>query len=296
MNTPSIPYVELPVLPLWPGQEALSLKPFGLLVAIGVSLGAASASRYGKRRGLDAATLTSFIYWVVGSGFVFGHVLDVLLYSPERLKDDPLAIIRLWDGLSSYGGFVGGVLGALAFRIQRGVPVLPYADVVASGLPLGWVFGRAGCAVVHDHPGILSQAWFAVRFPGGGRLDLGLLEMALSIPLAVAFALLKKRAWPWGFFIAWMCAIYGPLRFALDFLRVAEPTWIQGSLYEPDRRYLTLTPAQWASLLVFAFGLYMLLHVRSRVDRDSAFFPPKPATRAEVVRARRSSIEEPPAH
>jgi hypothetical protein len=42
--------------------------------------------------------------------------------------------------------------------------------VVGSAFPLAWVFGRAGCATVHDHPGRLSDAWFAVRWPMGHEL------------------------------------------------------------------------------------------------------------------------------
>jgi len=49
------------------------------------------------------------------------------------------------------------------------------ADLVASAFPLSWVFGRSGCSLAHDHPGMLSNAWFAVQYPGGGRFDLGLI-------------------------------------------------------------------------------------------------------------------------
>ena len=199
--TLALPYLELPDLVLLePGKlgegiPALSLKPFGVLVAAGVYLGALSAARYGARRGLQARALSWFIVHVVGCGFLFGHVLDVLLYAPERLAQDPWALFRVWDGLSSFGGFFGGAAGALWFGFRYRVGVLPYADVVASGLPLGWLFGRAGCALVHDHPGIASEAWFAVAYPGGGRLDLGLIELSLTLPIAIAFLLMQRRAW-----------------------------------------------------------------------------------------------------
>ncbi|HET9931083.1 MAG TPA: prolipoprotein diacylglyceryl transferase family protein, partial [Polyangiaceae bacterium] len=185
--TPQIPHVPLPELVLVPAgafgnSTPFSLKPFGLLVATGVYLGAFMTTRYARKRGVQPAAIMSFVYWVVGIGFVGGHMLDVLFYSPERLSSDPFALFKLWDGLSSFGGFIGGTVGALLWRLKHRVSILPYADLVASGLPLGWVFGRAGCAVVHDHPGIASDAWFAVSYPGGGRLDLGLIEMALTIP------------------------------------------------------------------------------------------------------------------
>jgi phosphatidylglycerol:prolipoprotein diacylglycerol transferase len=183
-------------------------------------------------------------------------------------------LIRVWDGLSSFGGFIGGALGAVLWRLKQRVAILPYADLVASGLPLGWVFGRAGCAVVHDHPGLASDAWYAVAFPSGGRLDLGLIEMALTVPLAIAFLVMQRRAWPWGFFLAVLCCAYAPVRFALDFLRIRENVPAL-DLYA-DRRIASLTPAQWASIALFAFGVWLLRRVLSRAEDEAAFRAPAP--------------------
>lgn len=280
--TPLIPYFEIPELTLlragWlgPNSPPLSLKPFGILVATGVYLGAFVATRYAARRGVSARAVSSFVYWVVALGFVGGHVLDVVFYSPERIASDPLSLIRLWDGLSSFGGFAGAALGAFLWRRRHRVSILPYADLVASGLPLGWVFGRAGCAVVHDHPGIVSDAWFAVRYAGGARLDLGLLEMVLTIPIAVAFIVLQRRALPWGFFLACLCVAYAPLRFGLDFLRIPRDTLVMGAELLADKRYAGLTPAQWACIALLGYGLWLLRRVLASAADDSAFSAPRP--------------------
>lgn len=277
---PWIPYIELPELVVVPAERfgnaaPLSLKPFGMLVSVGVYLGAWCALRYGRRRGVDGRTLLSFIYWVVGAGFVFGHVLDVVFYAPSRIITDPWSLLRLWDGLSSFGGFCGAILGALAFHFRYRVDVLPYVDVVASAFPLGWAFGRAGCAVVHDHPGVLSESWFAVAYPGGGRFDLGLLELAFTIPIALTFLWLQRRAWPWGFFVGSFAVVYAPLRFLLDFLRIREP--VLGALsMEADLRYAGLTPAQWACLPLLLSGLYLLQRSLGAARRGEGFDAPRP--------------------
>ncbi len=270
-----IPYIELSEIVVL-RSPPLSLKPFGILVATGVYLGAWCAMRYGRKRGLDPRALASFILHVVGIGFICGHALDVVFYAPERLLTDPWALVRVWDGLSSFGGFIGGGLGALLWRRRQRVAVLPYADVVASALPLGWVFGRAGCALVHDHPGIASQAWFAVDFPGGARLDLGLIEMALTVPIAIAFLFMQRRAWPWGFLLGCLCVVYAPLRFGLDFLRIDQPVNLPHLELQADRRYAALTPAQWASLLLGAFGFFLLRRSLASAEGDSAFAAPSP--------------------
>jgi phosphatidylglycerol---prolipoprotein diacylglyceryl transferase len=284
-SAPLIPYIELPELPVLPKHllgnfppVALTIKPFGALVAIGVYLGAYLTLRRAKRIGLDDKVMGSFIAWVVGIGFVGGHVLDELFYYPERLVADPLSLFRLWDGLSSFGGFTGAFVGMLIWRARHRVRVLPYADNVMSMLPVGWAFGRMGCSTAHDHPGVLSDAWFAVKYPGGGRLDLGLLELALTIPLALTFLWLAKKPRPWGFFSALACLIYAPLRFALDFLRErdAVPGDVHGAI---DPRYFYLTPAQWECFLVLGLGVLLLRQVLGAVSRGEGF------ERAEIPRA-----------
>lgn len=272
---PLIPYLEIPDLVLIPQgwldgrlpPIPISIKPFGVLVATGVYAGGFLALRQGKKLGLDERTLFSFILWVVGIGFVGGHVLDAIFYYPERMLSDPLSVIRLWDGLSSFGGFVGAAGGAWLWRWRHGTPMLPYADVVASAFPVGWVFGRAGCALAHDHPGLSSTAWFAVRYPTGGRFDLGLYEMLLTIPIAAAFLVLRQRPRPWGFYLAVMSIAYAPWRFALDFLR-ARDTPIT------DPRYGALTPAQWACFGLLGVGLWMLWRSLSRAGTPAAFAAP----------------------
>ena len=280
---PLIPYIQIPEIVLvprgtfdgWPG-EAVSLKPFGMLVATGVYVGAYLTIRQAKRVGLEEAKMTSLIMWVVGIGFLSAHVLEVLMYRPGSLLDDPLVLFRLWEGLSSFGGFIGGLLGAIIWSYRFREQLLPYADVIASAFPVAWVFGRSGCSVAHDHPGLLSDAWFAVQYPldapghsipwsAGelGRYDLGLYELVLTIPLAVAFLVLRRKPRPWGFYLTVMTLYYAPVRFALDFLRVR------------DARYLSLTPAQWLSVALLALGIWLFFICMRRAGELESVRPPQ---------------------
>lgn len=276
---PLIPHIEVPELPLSflkyipLVNQAINplhpptIKPFGTLVAIGVYLGSIIAMRHARERGLNERKMSEFIFWTVGIGFIGGHVLDAIFYHPDRVMKDPLYLFMLWEGLSSYGGFIGALCGALAWRFSRKEPILGYVECVASAFPLAWVFGRAGCASVHDHPGRLSDAWFAVKWPLGnsyvGRFDLGLIEMVLTIPLAVAFWILwkNKPRRPLGFYVGIMCASYAPVRFYLDFLREDEHDLLGG-----DPRYGGLTPAQWACFGLLGVGLYFLRMWKKSLD------------------------------
>jgi phosphatidylglycerol:prolipoprotein diacylglycerol transferase len=129
--------------------------------------------------------------------------------------------------------------------------------------------------VAHDHPGLASDAWFAVQYPGGGRFDLGLYEMLLTIPLALAFLWLRRKPRPWGFYVGAIAIAYAPVRFALDFLRVEAPIAESGGLVAAvDPRYAGLTPAQWACFGLLAMGVYFFVRTLHAAGTKGAFAPP----------------------
>ena len=291
-----IPYVYIEDMSLGP----LPVHPFGILVALGVVIGYSLAIRRARRLGVDVPQLRSLIGWVVVSGFVGAHLLDSVLYYPNAVLQHPWLLAELWNGLSSFGGFVGAALGALAwkyyamkevvsvgkhFRIvrpvrrEKPVSLLSYADVILAVFPVAWIFGRAGCALVHDHPGVRAPAgsWLAVAYGAGPsdhfgiltfrygnapRYDLGLLELIFTVVLAAGFALTWKRGRASGWYIVAGCIFYAPVRFALDFLRIEAGTG-------GDRRYGGLTPAQWACGCLLLFGLGLAWRLRARSVRVS---------------------------
>jgi len=280
VSGPLIPYVVVPELPLsflryvpvlgdkLDPNNPLTIKPFGALVAVGVAVAWWLAVRNARERGLDTKKLDKFMQWSVGTGFVMAHVLDAIAYHPDLVMADPWYLLRLWEGLSSFGGIIGGIIGAWAWHKVRKENVLEFLDLCIAAFPLGWVFGRTGCSVVHDHPGALSNAWFAVKFPPStlqtgfsGRFDLGLMEMVLTIPLALACYVLWRRKpfRPVGFYMGLTLVVYAPSRFLLDFLRVQPGDALFQDWADP--RYLGLTPAQWVCFAAFALGLYFVKQV-----------------------------------
>lgn len=282
MAEPLIPYIDIPDLPL-PFLQHIpllgrlvdpahppALHKFGLLVATGVYLGSVVAMRHARERRLDEKKMSDFIFWILISGFIGAHVLDVIFYYPQKLLRDPLSLLRIWESLSSFGGFTGGIIGTLAWRYHYRERILPYLDTVASAFPLAWLFGRAGCSVAHDHPGRISDAWFAVRWPGVvGRYDLGLYELVSVIPLAAFFAWAwRKGPRPFGWYTGIICLYYAPVRFVLDFFREEE----HGGLVGGDARYGGLTPAQWGCFGLAVLGLWFLRIAKHQ--RPSAPLPP----------------------
>jgi phosphatidylglycerol:prolipoprotein diacylglycerol transferase len=292
-----IPYIHVPDLKIGP----LTLHPFGLLVATGVILGTYLATRRARQRGLDLDKLNSFITWMLVAGFLGGHMLDQIFYHPAELVKRPWSLFLLYEGLSSFGGFIGAFIGIVLWKYFEAVPwkqipgvgftlpkfrrrdavmpILPFADLILSVFPVAWVFGRSGCSVVHDHPGmkadpgsLLAVAFgrperiqkilsvgtgdLELRWGNAPQFDLGLLELMFTVILATLLALTWRKKLTTGSYVVATALCYAPVRFAMDFLRVRD-------IDQADPRYGSLTPAQWMCVALFLFGLYMLTKVRA---------------------------------
>lgn len=265
VSKPLIPAIHIPAFRLVSSRHSiellghefsvgpLSVAPFGVLVALGVYVGGMVALRIGRKRGIPSFLMARYIFWALATAFACGHVLDSIFYHPTRVMLYPWTLLRLWDGMSSFGGFIGAALGSFLFKWRYKTPVLPFADTVAAAFPVGWTLGRAGCAIVHDHKGIRSDLWFAVAFKDGGHFDLGLYEMVFAFVIAIVCLLLVRKPKPPGFFLGFTMLVYAPVRFCMDFLR-ARP----GDGSTADIRYFDLTPAQWASFAMVAAGFWFL--------------------------------------
>jgi len=240
-----IPYFEFPSLQLGP----FTLQSFGVLAAAGVALAAWLLVREAKRAGLDPTPLLEVPAWAIAGGILGAHLMHVFLYHPEELHGSAGAwqILKVWDGLSSTGGVLGGSLAVVLWFKAHGRAFSQYADVFALAVAPGWAVARLGCFSVHDHPGSLTSFPLAVAFPGGARHDLGLYD-ALLLGAIAAFLFWASRTDKLaGRILPVLALLYGTGRFLLDFLRASDVPYA-------DARYCGLTPAQYVCIALVAYG------------------------------------------
>ena len=113
-------------------------------------------------------------------------------------------------------------------RGVSGFETIRMLDRIAFVLPLSWMIGRLGCALIHDHVGQASTGWLTVRFPAGSAYDLGVLEFLFLIPISILFEVLGRRPMPPGFFFGLFGALYGALRAWLETLQAYPPAFTWG--------------------------------------------------------------------
>lgn len=250
----------------------LPIHLFGVLVATGVIIGDRITVREGAKRGLDPSDVRYLNARMVIGGFIMAHLVSVIFYFPERIKENPLVLLNIWSGLSSFGGFLGAALTYLYLTRKAKIPPLVYADAVGLGLAVGWIFGRAGCTTAHDHPGRRTDFFLGVRYPEGTRHDLGFYELLFTIVLTIILFRFARKPRPAGRIIGLFATMYAPVRFGLDFLRATD-------VARPDARYAGLTPAQWACVATLAVGVWLL----TRKSEMVAFTEPARAASAEAA-------------
>lgn len=134
----------------------LNIQPFGVLLAAGFILGSLWCQKYARERGIDPKTYTDIIFWIALGAIVFGHIGHIF-YAPKQYWENPLDILKVWSGLSSFGGYFGCTVLAVWFFRKRGIHPMRGGDILMIGLAFGGFIGRIGCFVVHGHLGLEVQ-------------------------------------------------------------------------------------------------------------------------------------------
>ena len=275
---PLIPPFDVVKFPIPSADDpVITIHGFGILVALGFVFGGQMTQRKAARDGLSPVVVNKLITRLVIGVLVGGHLGHALFYEPAEHFADPIKFLQVWQGLSSFGGFIACTILVLLFvrntnketRVENAArkgkgealkPTLPfwgYADALMYGFTLGWFFGRMGCFVAHDHRGTQTQFWLGVpNWPGQPPQyafhDLGLYEALWSLAMTfIVIALDRKPRFP-GFFVALLALAYGPFRFFLDVLR------------QEDTRYFALTPGQYGSVLLTLVGVWIVVRQRGK--------------------------------
>ncbi|MBN1364062.1 MAG: prolipoprotein diacylglyceryl transferase [Syntrophaceae bacterium] len=259
---------------------SIHISPFGPLVAMGILAGRALALHRAKQAGISREEMDDAILYTLISALFFAHFVEAVFYHPEYISQQGLLyLLKIWEGLSSFGGFFGGIFGFLFYIHKKKVrfPLL-YAECILQGLILGWVFGRLGCTIIFDHPGKLSNFFLAFQQPDGARHNLGFYEFLFTLFILFPTILILHRlqAKP-GTYTAAVVILYAPVRFFLDFLRL--DTGPGG-----DIRYYGLTPGQYGSILLFILGIFIAVKLLKTQETPS---PPVQTSTSKKKRSKK---------
>lgn len=232
----------------------IQIRYYGIIIVLAILVAATVAARLARREGKDPDHVWGAMFGAVILGII-GARLWFILFPPEALvaagKDTAWyfqnffnlqdGAIAIWSGgLSIFGAFLGGFLGAYLYMRQLKLPVLEWLDIAAVVLPLGQFIGRWANFInqeLYGHPtgvdwwGITIDSQFRVapytstiEYPASTLFHpLFLYEGLWS--LAAFFVLLYlwqrfRPVWRPGTFFFLYVAQYSFIRYVLEFVRV----------------------------------------------------------------------------
>src|ERR1700709_1904992 len=104
-----LPFVQQPSFIFGP----LHLQALGFILATSVVVAEALFRRRLRRVGLDIEVGMSLAWYMLVVGFIGAHLFSLILYFPDKLAQNPLYLFKFWEDVSSFGGMLGGALGAV---------------------------------------------------------------------------------------------------------------------------------------------------------------------------------------
>jgi phosphatidylglycerol:prolipoprotein diacylglycerol transferase len=210
-----------------------------------------------------------------GLGMIIGGRLGYcLIYGWDHWREDPLYLVKLWEGgMASHGGIAGLAAGAWLYARKRGVPFALLADLISAVAPMGVLLGRLANFVNGELWGKPSQLPWAVIFPGSGdgiaRHPSQLYEAFLEgLCLLLIIIPIHARHRKPGLTTGAVLAVYAVGRFLAEIFR------------EPDVGHPPyfgwLNKGQALSLPVLVVGLAIIWWAARRPAQPEAYAPAAP--------------------
>jgi phosphatidylglycerol:prolipoprotein diacylglycerol transferase len=236
---------------------------------------------------MTPAQIEDLLTWIILGIILGGRLGFVLFYQPAYYAQNPLEILRIWQGgMAFHGGLLGVVTAAWLYVRRHRLAALSVADLVAHSVPAGLLLGRLANFVNAELWGRPTDLPWGVIFPGAAAQDCpGVAGLCARHPSQLYEALLEGVLL--GALLLWMAyrrgafkypgriagtffAGYGLARFLVEFVR------------QPDAQFVTpgnplglawqiggygLTMGQILSLPMIALGLLLVLRSRRGTSR-----------------------------
>ncbi|HCY1438678.1 TPA: prolipoprotein diacylglyceryl transferase [Staphylococcus aureus] len=138
----------------------LSVRWYGIIIAVGILLGYFVAQRALVKAGLNKDTLVDIIFYSALFGFIAARIYFVIFQWPYY-AENPGEIIKIWHGgIAIHGGLIGGFIAGVIVCKVKNLNPFQIGDIVAPSIILAQGIGRWGNFMNHEaHGGPVSRAF-----------------------------------------------------------------------------------------------------------------------------------------
>jgi phosphatidylglycerol:prolipoprotein diacylglycerol transferase len=147
----------------------VSLRWYGLLIALAVLVGLALATRLGRSRGIDPALIADLLPLLV-LGSVIGARLYYVALEWRQYAANPSDVLAIWrGGIAIHGALIGGVFTTIVYCRWRRLPFWSLLDVLVPAVALGQAIGRWGNFFNSEAFGLPTQLPWKLQIPAANR-------------------------------------------------------------------------------------------------------------------------------
>ncbi len=234
------------------------VSSFGVVLVVAFALGTWIAAVRMREEGLDPELAPTMMVYILVSSVVGAKLyfaVDTWLREGEPL----VPLLFASDGITFYGGLVGGALGGYLGVRRHGIPVKAFSQCVAIPCSVGQALGRVGCFLNGDDYGLPTDLPWGVAFPQGSPPVLEPVhptQLYEALWLLAVSALLWRRRKRSPLLLGEYLALNGLGRFFIEMVRV-------------NPRIGDLTQPQWIGLALLAIGAGLWLHFRGRGSAEA---------------------------
>ena len=189
-----------------------------------------------------------------------GRIGFALFYQFSNFLQNPLDILKVWQGgMSFHGGFLGVLIAMFLFNRKYPQPWLKVMDFVAPLVPVGLGAGRLANFINGELWGRATNSGFGMIFPQVDNIvrhPSQLYQFALEgVALFCILWWFSSKQRPVGAISGLFLIGYGSFRFIAEYAR--EPDAYLGLLS------LGFSMGQWLSLPMIVIGIWMFLKSKS---------------------------------
>ncbi|WP_424985163.1 prolipoprotein diacylglyceryl transferase [Microbulbifer sp. S227A] len=226
--------------------------------------------------------IEDLLTWIILGVILGGRLGFVLFYQPGYYLQNPLEILKVWQGgMAFHGGLLGVIAAAWLYTARHNLPRLGIADLVAHVVPPGLLLGRLANFINAELWGRPTDLPWGVVFPGIAAQDCpgieglcarhpsqlyeaaleGLILGGLLLWLVYRRGALRRPGLVSGVFFAG----YGLARFLVEFVRQPDSQFVEpgnplGLAWHVGGYGLTM--GQLLCLPMMALGVWLILRAR----------------------------------
>ncbi len=238
-----------------------ALHWYGLIIAVGFFAAAFYGIKRAQEFGFKPDTVIDLLLFCVPMSII-GARLYYVMFDWPRYQNDPLAMLRIWDGgLAIYGAIIFAVLTCVLFCWVQHYSGAAMLDLGSLGLLIGQAVGRWGNFVNGEVFGVETDLPWAMSIRGQLVHPLFLYECLWNLAgFVILHFVSKKRKFNGQIFLMYV-AWYGLGRGLLEGLRTGEYSLMLGSVRVSQM-------VAFASFVIALLVLFYQLVLRSHEPED----------------------------